>query len=120
MMTDKERYGTLLEICNMFIKLYSEEVFSKYETNWVVYDKQNKRALTFDEDGLICLRFLVECPPAYSLKTATLCAESADFRDYKGNRVVLSVLSRLDYYQRLKETIKTMLSNFENDDVDLY
>jgi len=120
MMTDKQRYKAILGICDKFIEFYSKQEFSKYENNWVVYDKRNKRALTFDEGGLFCLRFLVECPPAFSLNTATLFVEKGALCDDKGDIIVLSVISRLDYYQRLKEIIKVMLSNFENDDDDLY
>jgi len=120
MMTDKQRYKAILGICDKFIEFYAKQEFSKYENNWVVYDKRNKRALTFDEDGLICLRFLVECPPSFSLNTATLFVEKGALCDYNGDIIVLSVISRLDYYQRLKEIVKTMLSNFENDDDDLY
>lgn len=114
-MTDKERYQAIHRICDMFINFYSEQEFSIWENNWVVYDKQNKRVLTFDEDGIVCLRFMVECPPAFSLKAATLCAEKVDFEDYKGKLVVTSVITRLEYYQRLKDICKTCLSVSEPD-----
>lgn len=114
-MTEKEKYEAILGICDKFINFYSKQEFSIWDNNWVVYDKQNKRVLTFDEDGIVCLRFLVECPPAFSLKAARLCAEKVDFEDYKGKLVVTSVITRLEYYQRLKKTIKTCLCATETD-----